>query len=523
VTRPGPADPSRSTPVAPRLGDFDPSALHTTQPLPAVVATRPRPGADPGDPPTDRFAPFADEVKPGAKPVPGQQGTQGSGKANGPDASSRSAMSDGLALSISGGVGSVAGLISWLIAARIMPQESVGYASAFVSAFLLVAGTAQLNLDAGNMLWLPKAGRKAGTIFWRSHAVIVPACILVALAYVWFVPSLAATASGDGDWPIWVGVALFAVASAGWGLWGLHDYTLVAVGKPWWAPGRSIAFAVARIVLLVALGASMGPLGIVLSWVVPIALWTIGSAVVAGFFTRKFSRLTDDQWLPTRNEVVSFLGPTTVAHWGTVLLFNQVTVLVIQRFGPTAGAAFFVAWQAVMVVDIAAQRFMQSLSAQIARDPEHARAHIAASRRRLFIIFVPMVVVGIGVSGFALQIFGPGYAEAADVLRLLFLGMIPRLLIGHELGVRQALNEGMGFARLQLVSTLLVIAVVVLVPITPADPGGVYQVGELWPLAVAYTASQTLCAVYVFFFARKRGRAQLRAEAEAASAAAAEV
>jgi hypothetical protein len=63
----------------------------------------------------------------------------------------------------------------------------------------------------------------------------------------------------------------------------------------------------------------------------------------------------------------------------------------------------------------------------------------------------------------------------------------------------------------------------VLVPITPADPGGVYQVGELWPLAVAYTASQTLCAVYVFFFARKRGRAQLRAEAEAASAAAAEV
>jgi len=176
-----------------------------------------------------------------------------------------------------------------------------------------------------------------------------------------------------------------------------------------------------------------------------------------------------------------------------------------------------VAWQAVMVVDIAAQRFMQSLSAQIARDPEHAREHIAASRRRLFMIFVPMVVVGILVSGFALQIFGSGYAQAADVLRLLFLGMIPRLLISHELGVRQALNEGMGFARLQLVSTLMVLAVVVLVPITPTDPAAGYQVGELWPLAVAYTASQALCGVYVFFTARKRSQVQLRAEAEAAA------
>jgi hypothetical protein len=510
VTRPGPADRSPPTPLPPRVDSgFDPASVHRTQPLPAVLVTqpKPRPPDHRSDPPTDQFAACAPDA-----PAPAD-------RAKAPDASGRAALSDGLALSISGAVGSVTGLISWLIAARIMPQESVGYASAFVSAFLLVAGTAQLNLDAGNMIWLPKAGRKAGTLFWRSHAVIVPACVAVALVYVAFVPSLADTASGT-EWPFAVGVALFVIAAAGWGLWGLHDYTLVAVGKPWWAPGRSIAFAVARIGLLVALGASLGPLGIVLSWVIPIALWTVGSAAVAGYFTRRFSRLTDDQWLPTRTEVVSFLGPTTVAHWGTVLLFNQVTVLVIQRFGPTAGAAFFVAWQAVMVVDIAAQRFMQSLSAQVARDPEHAREHIAASRRRLFMIFVPMVVVGILVSGFALQIFGSGYAEAADVLRLLFIGMIPRLLISHELGVRQALNEGMGFARLQLVSTLMVIAVVVLVPITPTDPSGVYQVGELWPLAVAYTVSQALCAVFVLFTSRKRSQTQLRAEAEAAAAAA---
>ena len=418
-----------------------------------------------------------------------------------PNASDKTALSDGLALSISGAIGSVAGLLSWIIAARIMPQADVGYASAFVSAFLLVAGVAQLNLDAGNIIWLPKAGRKAATLFWRSHLVIVPACIVVGLVYVTLVPELL-VATEWPSWPTWVGVALFVLAAAGWGLWGLHDYTLVAVGKPWWAPGRSGAFAIARLGLLVVLGASLGPLGIVLSWVIPIVVWTVGSAGVAGFFTGKFSRLHEDSWLPSRKEVVTFLTPTTIAHWGTVLLANQVTVIVIQRFGPEAGAAFFIAWQGVIVIEVAAGRFMQALSAQIARDPRHARDHIRSSRTRLFKIFVPMCLAGIAAADLGLQIFGPTYAEAANVLRLLFIGMIPRLLIAHELGVRQAMSEGMGFARLQLVSTLLVIAAVVFAP--AASSGGEITVQDLWPLAVGYTVAQIVCAAYIMVVARRR-------------------
>ncbi|MCO1656016.1 lipopolysaccharide biosynthesis protein [Pseudonocardia humida] len=475
------------------MGDgLDDESQFLTQRLPRVLATEPTMPPKPTRPATP-----AGSTEPSAPPEPDRPAA--------PDASGKAALSDGLALSVSGAVGSVAGLVSWLIAARMMPQESVGYATAFVSAFLLVAGTAQLNLDAGNMIWLPKSGRRATTLFWRSHAVIVPACVVVGLIYVWFVPSLAETGSGP-DWPVWVGVALFVLAAAGWGLWGLHDYTLVVVGKPWWAPGRSIAFAVVRIGLLLALGVSLGPLGVVLSWVIPIVIWAVGSAVVAGYLTRRFSRITDEGWLPTRPEVIGFLAPTTIAHWGTVLLFNQVTVIVIQRFGPAAGAAFFMAWQAVMVIDIAAQRFMQSLSAQLARDPDNAREHIAASRKRLFVIFLPMVVVGILLADLGLQIFGPGYAEAGDVLRLLLIGMIPRLLIAHELGVLQALNEGMAFARLQLASTLLVIAVVVFVPITAADPAAGFQVTELWPLAIGYTAAQLACAAVVLVVARRRRR-----------------
>lgn len=421
-------------------------------------------------------------------------------------ASDRTALSDGLALTISGAVGSLAGFISWLVAARMMPQEAVGYASAFVSAFLLVAGTAQLNLDAGVMLWMPKAGRKASLLYWRSHALIFPACLAVGLVYVLFlVPSLAATGAGP-DGPPALGVLLFVVAAAGWGLWGIHDYTLVVVGKPWWAAWRNVGFAVVRIGLLLALGMSLGAQGIVLSWVLPIAVWTVAGALIGGALTRQFGRRSDTGWLPTRREAVSFLGPTTVAHWGTVLLFNQVTVIVIERFGPVPGAAFFIAWQGVMVIDIAAARFMLSLSAQIARDPDRASAHIAASRKRLFMIFAPVVLVGVLLADIGLQIFGPGYAEAADVLRVLLIGMIPRLVITHELGVRQALNDGMGFARLQLVSTLVVIVVALFVPIEAAATTGLHSVASLMPVAVGYTIAQAACALYLLVAPRLRRR-----------------
>lgn len=457
------------------------------------------------DPPTVELAPGAVAVRSEASPDDEPPAEAGKDLGSSSGGSGRRALSDGLSLSISGAVGSLAGFVSWLIAARIMPQEAVGYASAFVSAFLLVAGVAQLNLDSATMLWMPRSGRKASTLFWRSHLVIIPSCALVGLAYVLLEPLMAQTGAGD-VLPIWAGGLLFLAAAIGWGLWGVHDFSLIAVGKTWWASWRNIAFAIARIGMLVALGASLGPFGVVLSWVVPIALWTLGSAVVGGIYTRKFAQLSDKEWLPTRREAVSFLGPTTLAHWGTVLLFNQVTVIVTQRFGATTGAAFFIAWQAVMVIDIAAQRFMQSLSAQLARDPENAPAHIRASRKRLYLIFLPMIVVGVLLARLGLEFFGPGYAQADDVLRVLLLGMIARLVISHELGVRQARHDGVGFARLQLISTAFVIVVVLFIPIGPADASGAHPVEQLMPVAAGYAISQLVCAVAVIAWPRLRRR-----------------
>ncbi|GAA4969249.1 hypothetical protein GCM10025792_10500 [Pseudonocardia tropica] len=56
---------------------------------------------------------------------------------------------------------SAAGLLGSLVAARAMPQESVGRATEFVSAMQLIGGAAPLDLGVGIVRRPPGAGRKS--------------------------------------------------------------------------------------------------------------------------------------------------------------------------------------------------------------------------------------------------------------------------------------------------------------------------------------------------------------------------
>ena len=411
---------------------------------------------------------------------------------------------EGLALSISSALGALAGLASWLIAARLLPQAEVGLAAAVVSAFILIAGIAQLNLGLGLMRWLPVAGRHAEPLVWRSLLLIMPLSGLAGLGYVLVVPELARTAAGP-DGPLAVGMGLFALAAAGWGVFVVHDYILVAIGKPWWCVWRNGLFAVVRLALLVMLGTALGAQGVVLSWVGPIVVWIALGSLVLVVAVRRFARRAEGGIMPQRSEVVAFLGPTAAAQVGYTLLLNQVPLLVILRFGPESGAAFFIAWQATVVLETAANYYMHSLSAAWARAPERAAELTSSSRRRLLVIFLPLLAVGALLAGPGLSIFGSGYAAAADALRLLLLGLAFRLLVVHELGVRTAAGHGMAYARLHTASTLLVLVVALLAPAsTNPHPDGVSA--ALLPVVLGYVAVQVACAAHVLLL-RVRGRA----------------
>lgn len=415
-------------------------------------------------------------------------------------------LGDGLAMSLAAGGASLVGMISWIVAARALTPAELGTATAFVSGFLLIAGCTDLNLGIGLLRWLPGAGSSSRLLLARAGLTVALLAGVVSVVYL-LLPeaSVIVDAAANGSTvpsDRLLGAAMFVLASVLWATFQQQDFVLVGLERSWWAPARTAVFAVGRLGILVAAGTSLTTSGVVVSWLVPTAACValVGAQVLV--FSRHRGRRAG--FLPPRRDVVGFLGPTYVGKVATSVLFNQVPLLITFRFGPEAGAGFFLVWQAVTVVDVVAQYFVASLSAAVAREPGRADELSRAVRRRLLLALTPMLAVGALLAGPVLSLFGTRYEADAPVLQIMMVGLVLRLLVVHRLGEHQALGRGVRYARLAGVNTVLVLAVAAVVPVLPAIAGAD---GALVAVAAGFLVVQALCAGAVTWRRRDVGSA----------------
>jgi hypothetical protein len=399
---------------------------------------------------------------------------------------------DGRAMALGALLGSAGALLGWLVAAHLVPVRALGEAQLAVSLFLLVGGLAPLAVQPLGRRWSPRS------LGWLAPAVVVPVAAVVGLSCALVVPRLAAAAIPPGLAPI-TGPLLVALGCAGWGVLCAHDAVLAGAGKPRWAVWRSALLAPAQIGALVALCgvAGLGAPGVVLSWLGPIAVCVVLGVAVLPVLVRRE---------PAPGGGVSSHVPAAVSLVGAALLYHLVPIVVTVRFGPETGAAFFVAWQVFVVVDLAAAYTVHALSGAVAREPGRSGELVARARRQLLIVFLPVIALGVALAGPLLTAFGTAYGEAGDMLRLLLLGLAFRLVVTHELGVRQALGQGVGFDRLQLFSAVLVLVVALALPVAA---GGVT---DLRLVAIGYIIVQVACAAAVLVIpAARRTDVEVRA------------
>lgn len=431
-------------------------------------------------------------------------------------------LGDGVAMSLTSALAAVAGMLSWLVAARVMPQAELGMAAAFVSAFLLVAGCSELNLGVGLMRWLPRAGPHAEWVMVRCGLAVSLVAATIASAYLLLPGSgiIVMAAEGVGGGAAGA-VVVYMVACVAWALFYQQDFVLAGLGRSWWTPVRMSFFAISRLLIVVGVGSALTVTAIVWSWLIPVLLCVLVAGLQSLWFARRHQALPGDMAageLPSRRAVLSFLGPAYAGQMGTAVMLNQLPLLVTFRFGPEQGAAFFVVWQAITVVDVAAQYFAYSLAAGIAREPHRSDELMTRSRRRLLLLAVPVLVIGILLARPALSVFGPGYAQESLVLQILLVGVGFRLLVVHRLGEHQALGRSVRFARLSLTTTALVLGSFLLVPsdlVSRLTGGRLSSV--LLPIAGSYLAVQVACACAVLLAGlaeRRRARqpADLRAQ-----------
>jgi O-antigen/teichoic acid export membrane protein len=367
----------------------------------------------------------------------------------------RGMVADGLALSASAAITAVAGMIGWVLAARLLPPAEVGATSAFVSGFLLVAGIAELGLGPAVLRWLPRAGSQRRRLLGRTYLAVLLGGLTGAAVFV-LVP-----AGGEVVHRLPAGAALFVPAAVGWTLFQFQDSVLTGLGQARWVPLENTSFSALRLALLGVLAPVAGSLGLIASWMVPTVL---GVLVVSVLLFRRVRPGPEPGTLPDRREIVRLLAPTYPATVCVVVLYNLVPIIVLHRFGAEANAVFFVVWTAISALDLAATVFVNPLVVRLSTEPGSARPLVAAASRRLALVFVPLLLLGALLAGVVLAIFGPEYTHGAGLLRILLAAQLPRLAVIVGVAVHLAAGRGGTVAGFQAATAALAVGLALAMP-----------------------------------------------------------
>ncbi|MBL8924610.1 MAG: hypothetical protein JNM77_00015 [Pseudonocardia sp.] len=414
------------------------------------------------------------------------------------------AVGEGRGPAAASALGALGGLAGWLLAARTVAPDRLGAAVAVVAVVAVAACVARPDRGAALVPRLPAAGRRAGRVVVRGLAAAVALGAGVGAVLAVLVPGPAATLGALLPGPSWLGVLLVAAAAAAWAAGAVFDGVVVALDRPWWATAHGAVLVAGRIALILAVGVLLGGGAaggvdrgwagwMAAAWLAPVLLWMLPGSAAVAVLARRHGRRVETAAPPR------VLGPTAVARLGATLLHQVVPLLVVLGLGPGPGMVFFVAWQVVTAVDLTAVWML-------------GRAG-GTSRRRLLVTLGPALALVAAGAAALLGVFGPDYAAAADVLRVLLLGAAFRLVIVHELGALEAAGRAWSPARLHLstsVPTLLVVglsvAAVAATGLSGLPSGTAGTV--LLPVAAAYTLVQVACcvAVLVLFPTRSRIR-----------------
>ena len=364
---------------------------------------------------------------------------------------------DGLALGASALLTAGAGMAGWLIAARLLTRSEVGTTSVFVNSFILIAAIAELGLGPALLRWLPLSGGSTASLLKRVYLLVSVAAVAIGIGWL-----LIAGSGVTAAVPV-MGGLLFVLAGLGWTLFQLQDLVLTGVGAARWVPLENLLFSVARIVLLVVLGPSLGAKGLVLSWIIPTLVGVV--VVSVALLIKNRSRPVTAGVLPTRREVVKLVGPTYPATVFLAVLYNVVPLIVSARYGSAVGAVFFIVWTGLNALDLAATGFVNAMVIRLAKFGSDSSRLIRESITRSLTIFLPLLAVGFVLANWVLGWFGPAYAAVGtDLLRVILIAFPARLMVVLVTGAHLAAGRGSLVALLQGLNAAGMLAVITLMP-----------------------------------------------------------
>ena len=319
------------------------------------------------------------------------------------------------------------GFAFWILAARLYSTERVGVNSALIAVMVTVSTLSQVNIGSVFTRFLPESTRPAGFVL-LGYGIAGALSLVVATAVALIAPRVAQGLSILGSNHLITVIWIIAVGL--WSIFALQDAALSALRFARWVPVENTAFGILKIVALVALAAVGAGQGMLIAWVLPMAILVLPVNLI--IFRRAVTahHPAHDEGIVNRfgrRRLYGYLGMTGLAATLDQGVQAALPVVVVAILGATQNAYFYIAFTIVFSFEVLGDNICTALTIEGSFAEHRLRELTIAVARRIALILLPATLVLIAVAPIVLLFFGRTYADhATTVLRLLAFGTLFR-------------------------------------------------------------------------------------------------
>lgn len=358
------------------------------------------------------------------------------------------------------------GMIYLGVVARLYDKEIIGRDMALVSAMMMLAALAEMNL--GNVLirFLPQLGRRSQKAVVKTYSVTTIAAVVLSIGFVAFAPLVNDHFAFVHDGGLVLGAG-FVLAVVAWNIFAINDSALTAIRHTSWVPLENGVFGALKVVTVALFGLFGAVYGVFLSWTVPLVMVVI--PVTYLLFRRALPRHVatdrdgDATGLPSTTEDagdVSDAGDVGDANdagdtqhklasqvlgdrrnFGKYVamdylasIFSQAgtTVLplvVVALLGTEANGTFALAFSIIIAIEQLSLNAATVVTVEGAFDERRLGTLVRHTLTKYGAFLLLVVVGGILGAPIVAWIFGAEYtSDLPQVLQLLLIGLVPQAI-----------------------------------------------------------------------------------------------
>jgi O-antigen/teichoic acid export membrane protein len=381
------------------------------------------------------------------------------------------------------------GFVYWWVAAHLFVANTVGLASATISAMMLLGTIATLGLGTLLISELPRQPERRDELI--TTALVIAAATGTGLGFLFV---LVAPLISPEFRPLTQSISAIALFALGVGLTTMSfvfDQAMVGLLRGSVQLWRNGIFSVVKLILLVLIGVWLtGPGGMTIyaTWALSNLLSLICMVGILAWHGVNI-KLQLPQWALLRQ-----LSKATMEHHLLNLALQisglGMPLVVTALFSAALNASFYMAWLLLALVFVVPFSLTIVLFAAGAADPAALSSKVRLTLSLAFSIgLITNAIIWLGAD-MILGVFGPTYAEQASwVLRLLALGVFPIIIKDHFVAIRRV--EG------NIVGTGLAILLAGLFELASASVGGAVF-GTLEGLAIGWLVALGIEATLLF-------------------------